>query len=96
MTPDSYRDDRCIPMEWVTLRAIKYAIDYQPYDFDDTWLRGYSMYSKDFWHLTYKDIRDFKIKISPNQFQPTNEWWGLIKNKNYDTFNYLYFTCLCI
>jgi len=76
ITPDSYRDDRCIPMEWITQRAIKYAIDYQPYDFDDTWIRGYSMYSKDFWQLTYKDIRDFKIKISLNEFEPINEWWG--------------------
>lgn len=75
ITPDSYRDNRC-PIEWVTQRAIKYAIDYQPYDFDDVWHKGHSMYSKDFWHLTYKDIRDFKIKISLNEFQPTNEWWG--------------------
>lgn len=77
LTPDSYRDDRCIPMEWVTQRAIKYAIDhYQPYDFNDVWNKGHSMYSKDFWHLVYKDIRDFKIKISLNEYQPTGEWWG--------------------
>jgi hypothetical protein len=76
LTPDSYRDDRCVPMEWVTQRAIKYAIDYQPYDFEEVWTMGHSMYSKEFWHLTYNDIRDFKIKISLNEFHPTGEWWG--------------------
>lgn len=76
LTPDSYRDDRCVPMEWVTQRAVKYAIDYQPYDFEEVWTMGHSMYSKEFWHLTYNDIRDFKIKISLNEFQPTGEWGG--------------------
>lgn len=76
LTPDEFRDDRCVPMEWTTQRAIKYAIDFQPYDFEDVWCKGHSMYSKDFWHLTYKDIRDFKIKISLNEFQPIGEWWG--------------------
>lgn len=77
ITPDELRDDRCVPMEFITQRGIKYAIDYQPYDFKD-WceLKGNGMYSKDFWHLVYKDIRDFKIKISLNEFEPTNEWYG--------------------
>lgn len=75
ITPDSYHDD-FVPFEWVTQRAIKYCLDYQPYDFEDVWSRGYSMYSKEFWHLTYQDIRDFKIKISLNQFQPTGVWYG--------------------
>jgi hypothetical protein len=77
ITPDELRDDRCVPMEWITQRAIKYAIDFQPYDLKD-WceLKGNGMYSKDFWHMTYKDIRDFKIKISLNEYQPTGEWWG--------------------
>jgi len=76
LTPDSYRDDRCVPMEWVTQRAVKYAIDYQPYYFEEVWTMGHSKYSKEFLHLTYNDIRDFKIKISLNEFQPTGEWWG--------------------
>ena len=75
ITPDSYRDDRVYPLDWQTTKSIKYAIDYQPYDFEE-WHRGHAMYSKDFWHTTYKDIRDFKIKIALNEFKPKGEWFG--------------------
>jgi hypothetical protein len=77
ITPDELRDDRCVTMEWITQRAIKYAIDFQPYDLKD-WceLKGNGMYSKDFWHTTYKDIREFKIKLALGEFQPSEKWIG--------------------
>jgi hypothetical protein len=64
-------------MEWITQRAVKYAIDFQPYDLKD-WceLKGNGMYSKDFWHTTYKDIREFKIKLALGEFQPSEKWIG--------------------
>lgn len=75
ITPDSCRDNRVYPFDWQTIKSIKYAIDYQPYDFEE-WNRGHAMYSKDFWHKTYKDIREFKIKLALGDFQPSEKWIG--------------------
>jgi len=77
LLPDSFRDERrLIPMEWLGSKGVKYAIDYQPYDFNDTWCKGHAMYSKELWHLVYQDIRDFQLKITLGEFQPVGEWWG--------------------
>ena len=72
ITPDNLRENRrSIPYEWMTVEQIQYAIDYQPYDFDDTWNRGYAMYSKDLWKLVIDDMRvimrDFKIGVLTNE-----------------------------
>jgi hypothetical protein len=75
ITPDSFLDDRIYPTEWQNQKCIKYAIDYQPYDFEE-WHRGHAMYSKDFWLTTYKDIREFKIKLALGDFEPTGNWVG--------------------
>jgi len=69
ITPDELHENRrMIPYDWLTIEQIQYAIDCQPYDFDDTWnKKGYSMYSKDLWKLIREDMkvlmRDFKIDI---------------------------------
>lgn len=76
ITPDSFRDNRVYPLDWQNTKCIKYAIDYQPYDFDDSWHRGHGMYSKEFWIKAYNDIRDFKIKLALGDFKPTGEWIG--------------------
>jgi hypothetical protein len=65
ITPDELHENRRrIPYDWLTIEQIQYAIDCQPYDFDDTWSKG-SMYSKDLWKLIIEDMkvlmRDFKI-----------------------------------
>jgi len=74
--PDELRDDRIIPLEWIPQKGIHFAIDYQPYDFNECWCRGHGLFSKEFWRLAFTDIRDFKIKISLGEFEPTGEWWG--------------------
>lgn len=52
-----------IVSDWISTSGIKYAIEYQPYDFEDCWCRGHALYSKDLWRLALQDIRDFKIKL---------------------------------
>jgi hypothetical protein len=65
IVPDSCMENRCvIPNEWLTNKGVEYAIKYQPYDFEDTWCKSHSMYSKDLWRTVYQDIRDTKINIA--------------------------------
>lgn len=67
--PDSIADDGCIvPGEWFNIDAIKYAIDFQPFDNKDSWLIATSMYSKDLFYNILSDIRDIKLKILNNEF----------------------------
>ena len=75
LPPDRFREERrIVPFEWLTSRGVLYAIEYQPYDFRESWWKNNSMYSKDFWHLVLSDIRDFSIKILLDDFKPINEW----------------------
>lgn len=67
--PDSITDDGCIvPDDWFNINAIKYAIDFQPFDNKDSWLIATSMYSKDLFYNILSDIREFKLKILNNEF----------------------------
>ena len=67
ITPDSLVYNRMVPYEWLNDRQIQYAIEYQPYDFDECWSKGHSMYSKEFWNTALSDmkiyLRDQKIKM---------------------------------
>jgi len=63
--------------DWISTKGIKYAIEFQPYDFDDTWSSGRSMYSKELWRLALQDIRDFKIKLINGEIDLDKlEWYG--------------------
>ncbi len=75
IVPDEFRGDQNIPMEWINNKGVKYAIDYQPYDFNDIWYKGHAMYSKELWHLVYQDIRDFQLKITLGEFKPSGKWY---------------------
>ena len=75
IVPDEFRGDQNIPMEWINNKGVKYAIDYQPYDFNDIWCKGHAMYSKELWHLVYQDIRDFQLKITLGEFKPSGKWY---------------------
>jgi len=80
IVPDSCTEERrIVPYAWLPNKGIEYALKYQPYDFNDTWWRTGSMYSKELWHLVYSDMRDFSIKILLDDFKPTNEWSNYYK-----------------
>lgn len=62
IVPDEFEfNEYIVPQQWLSPKEIKYAIDYQPYDFDDVWNKGHAMYSKELWNIVYRDIIDFKI-----------------------------------
>lgn len=64
-----------IPHTWVNFKQIEDCLKRQPYDFDDTWVKGSSMYSKDFWKTILSDIRDFKIKLFLNELKLDETKW---------------------
>lgn len=74
--PDELRGDDH-PYDWLPVEGIKFAIECQPYDFNDVWCRGHAMYSKDLWRLVLQDIRDFKIKIIKGEINLKElTWYG--------------------
>jgi hypothetical protein len=48
---------------WANQKQMELILKYQPYDFDDTWTKGYSMYSKSLWCEVLKDIRTTKLDL---------------------------------
>jgi hypothetical protein len=58
---DKYRDSGIYPYNWMNIGEIEYCIKYQPFDFDE-WFRAHAMYSKEFWSILVRDMREIKIK----------------------------------
>lgn len=73
IVPDEFEfNEYLVPQQWLSPKEIKYAIDYQPYDFGDEWTTGHAMYSKELWNLVYRDIRDFKIDFIKGELDLKN------------------------
>ncbi len=79
ISPDELTEERrIVPREWATPETIRYALEYQPFDFEDTWCFGHAMYSKELWRLALEDIRDFKIKIIDKEIDISDSEWNWI------------------
>lgn len=59
--PD-FEEKRLMPDGWVNFKQIQDCLKRQPYDFDE-WSRSSSMYSKEFWRVVLRDIRQFKLEL---------------------------------
>jgi len=67
--------DFIVPHDWGDIETVKYALNYQPYDFNDMWLKGHAMYSKELWRLVLSDMRNLKIDIIQNKIDKNKLNW---------------------
>ena len=62
-----------IAYDWTNIQEIEWYLKYQPFD-SDKWCNGTSMYSKEFWSLTLKDLREAKINFINNNLKEDLRW----------------------
>ena len=72
--PDSLVDDGIYPYNWMNIMEIEYCIKYQPYEFEDDWWKAHAMYSKEFWRILVKDMRELKINYISNNIKNDLKW----------------------
>jgi hypothetical protein len=71
--PESLQDDGIYPYNWANIKEIEWYLRYQPFDLE-VWCNGTSMYSKEFWKITLRDLRDAKIKFINNDLKKDLRW----------------------
>jgi len=72
-SPESLQDNGIYPYNWANIQEIEWYLKYQPFDIEQ-WCNGTSIYSKEFWSLTLKDLREAKINFINNNLRDDLRW----------------------